>query len=265
MKLFTFLIAFLLIAPPVYSQSRMTDSELDGLTGPVKLVKLEWKEITTYPGQDVRPGLIFISEDHYAKNGQVIEKLGQNDYRCVYSIIDGFKTGKLIESTSAKARMGVLVGNANETPIEGPDHPTAPDPRFSFKLIYEYDELGRVKTERLFENDGRLQTLQSFKYDAKGRVSEEKRKYTSSAQTTTYKYDDRGFLVEELLISNFIGSASESKTKTTYSEYEADSHGNWISRRAEDFYFDNGSPNGKTASAKYDLIHIEHRTISYYK
>jgi hypothetical protein len=75
MRFQIFLILVLLVGP-AFTQSKITDRELDGLVGPVKSAKLEWKEITTYPGQTVRDWLVFISEDRYAENGQVTERLG---------------------------------------------------------------------------------------------------------------------------------------------------------------------------------------------
>jgi hypothetical protein len=157
----------------------------------------------------------------------------------------------------------IVGGKVYDEPIELPERITAPDPRFDFKLTYEYDDLGRVKTEREFKNDGKLQRLYTFKYDANGKIKEETINYRSSITKTTYTYDKKGILIEELSESQFKGTGSGNTYKDTYSEYELDSHGNWTSRKVEVLYFD-GVSDKRADLAKYDNVHIERRTITYY-
>jgi hypothetical protein len=263
MRSLFFLIALVLTVTSAYSQSKMSDRELDGLTGPVKSVKVEWKEITTFPGRDLRNDLIFISEDYYAETGQVTEELGENDYKAIYSTIDGFKTAKFPPSPTTGNKF-TIIGKVDNSPIEIPERLTDPDPRFDLRFTYEYDDLGRVKTERLFESNGKLQRLQTFKYAANGKVSVETTTYTTAIITDTYTYDQKGFLIESLRDSYFKGASTHGTRKTIYSEYRVDSHGNWISRRVQVLDFGQGSPEQKPGQAKYDTIHIEYRTITYY-
>ncbi len=266
MKSQLLLFIFLLSTIPSYSQSKMTDREMDGLLGKVKTVKEEWKEIKTYPGQKLKTSQFFISQYTYDADGRQLETLNENGSKTVYAIVDGFRTFTTVSAPSLKGDMVMEMRAIDEpdAPIEKNEKITDPDKRFEFKITYEYDDKGRVITERGFKNNGKLWYLKTFKYGENGKVSEELRNDTVAITKYTFTYDKKGLLIESVEERDIKGRGTDSTEKIVYSKYIVDHIGNWTSRQAHTFSSRQGLPESNIPPDKWDIIRAEYRTITYH-
>lgn len=259
----TLLIA--VVATISFSQSKMTDLEMDGLYGKVKTVREDWKSIMDSEGRDPKKPAFMVSEDHFDENGRLLQTVYSDGDKVVYKLVDGFKTFVMVErprSTGGQAM--TMRADIDETPVDGTDKLTAPDPRYSHRYTYEYDKDGRVTIERQFLNTGKLVRLKKFKYRQDGKVSEETEKDSGAFMTYLYSYDSKGLLVETKKTRDILGNGTDSKERIVFTDYKLDANGNWTSRRQHTFYSDEGMPKYNLPPRAYEYTYIQTRTFTYF-
>lgn len=234
MKTTTLLILVLFLGLHVLAQKKATDRELANLRGNVKYLSNEYpnKNKTKGSARTIR------SEYFYERDGRLAEILyaAQNSKQ-IYSLVDGFKTFKeykIKEVSEVKTIVGTTALE-KEKPIEEPEKLTAPDKRFDYKYLYEYDSQGRVVTEREFGNNNKLYELIKYEYDGEGRVRVENVNDTVALTKFEYKYDRDGNLVETVEDRNIKGPGFDSKSRTVYSDYKFDAQNNWIERKDTEY------------------------------
>jgi hypothetical protein len=234
------------------AQKKATDRELDGLEGEVKYLSNEYSEKNGAKRTE--------SEYFYDKDGKLTEILyTASNFKYVYSVIDGFKTFKNVKIKKVNEPENVLRTAPIEEPkpIEKPEKLTAPDERFDFKYVYEYDSLNRIATERHFLNNNKLFRLTKYEYDDKERVRIEKVNDSVALTKFEYKYDKDGNLIKKLEDRDIKGAGFDSKNRTVYSDYKFDIQKNWTQRKSTRYYV--------TYGGKPEVMENYHyRTIKYY-
>lgn len=244
----------------------MTDRELNGLTGKVATVRLEWKEIKTFPGQKEDPNLIYLSTEFYDLNGRQSETHYKSGNKTVFSTIDGTRAFTT-KSSPARDREGILTttSNTDNIPLDKNEKITTPDTRYEFKLTYDLDNKGRITAERELGNNGKVWYIRTFEYDKSGRLSREVRNDTVAITKYKFKYDKNGLLIELIEERNIKGPGRDSIKRTVFSEYVIDDQGNWTAREAHIFYTGSAMPEYNSPEEKYDTIRAEYRTLTYHK
>jgi hypothetical protein len=229
------LVIFVLVLfSTVSAQRKVSDKDFEGLIGAVNSViygsvsaaemdKSFWLE---------KPSVWEVV--YYDKEGNLTQTVSLGlTYKCIFKIIDGFKTDKcsdIIEKPKYNGFYSIVV--PPEKPIEEPEKLFPPDERFGTKYVYEYDSTGRIKIARYFQNNGRLTNKLTYTYDDKGKISEEISETRSNKFQTIYKYDDKGNKIEELTKSySRVTEKNDYQSKIVYSDYKIDSQGNWIQRK----------------------------------
>lgn len=205
---------------------RESDRQHDGFVGPVKKVFVIWSPISgsTYPvGSRCRQ-----LTNEYDESGRLIRHsvypgdCGSDEIRDDYSYSqDGSQTAKTQE-------------------IRGTGRPSPPPPAISrsnadddmgqSRRVFKYDPLGRLLETAMVKAGGRLSYKNTFSYDAKGRLSETVG-YDGDSQITdrrVYSYSG-----DERVPSGFSYHGRDGKVyeRTTYTDYEFNSHGDWLKRR----------------------------------
>lgn len=266
MRSIYFLVMILTSVLSLSAQTKISDRDFEGLIGKVASVKLEWKQIKTFPGQSPKPDRFFLSTEFYDLNGRQTETHYESGNKTIYSVIDGFRT---FNTVSPPPRPGESVMTAtfdtDKIPVEMSEKITKPDVRYEYKLTYEYDSKGRIIKEIQFGNNGKVWYARSFEYDKAGRLETETKNDTVAITKYKYTYDNSGLLVESFEDRNIKGAGRDSTEKIVYSKYVVDSQGNWTSREAHIFYIGKAMPEYDSPAEKYDTIRTEHRTITYHK
>ena len=119
-------------------------------------------------------------------------------------------------------------------------------------------EVKRDATHRIVEyTAGEYDCIDTctLEFDASGRVSKSHHSFPEGDGTTTYEYNDKGFVSKETYVSHESGMGGDPSEATEYrlvKEYtyqEVDSHGNWTKRMFKDSDGESG---------------VQKRTITYY-
>ncbi len=206
----------------VTAQQKMTDKDLEGLKGPVRSVIEEFK-IVRGPNPDGKKENIRVSKTYFNKDGQT-ERIVylKDDTELTFSIIDDFKTFKTTKKPDVDENSKFRVSFPDQLPIEPNEKLTKPDSRYELRYVYEYDEKGRVISEREFTNTGKLTQLESFTYDEDGHLIKLRSETTGAIETNTYTYDEEGMVVEQKKDRKIKVAGKDSNDRTVYSDYKTD-------------------------------------------
>ena len=95
---------------------------------------------------------------------------------------------------------------------------------FILEFAYTYDEIGKIKEKKCYNNDGILFIVENYKYDINSMIIEKIVVENDEKAITTYKYDFYGNLIEEN------SCCTDGKNDNQFFKYEYDNKGNWISK-----------------------------------
>lgn len=225
---------------------KKTDREVHGLQGQVRTVTSEFTPITEADGKSVEGERTVTSVDSYDATGALITvenyRHGKLAERITYFDLDGQRAYKSEELIVPDSTAGVGGGSG------GPGHRGKPDARYSLKFKYQYDSAGNRVREDYITAWGDRSAYVETKFDTHGNRIQ-RIAYSGDGQRlnkTFYKYDNKGNLVEESM--DRVGVR-------TYSDYQIDSSGNWISRKYDYVWSSRNIPPGRG---------IETRTITYF-
>lgn len=242
----------------VSAQKKVTDREMEGLKGSVKSVFDDYMMTYVSSGPSEVNKRVKSKEYYFDKDGNLTQILYPSDnYKIIYSIIDGFKTFKNLPikvDNNPKDKM-MTRGIVEENPLEKNEKIVPADDRFDFKYVYEYDANGRVAKEKHYGNNGKLWRITIYKYDDKGQNIQENVEDTVAITKYTHKYDEKGNLIETLQERD-VKNGFDSKIKTVYSDYKFDAKGNWIERKS--------NYRNEARDEIYSTITIYYRKIAYY-
>lgn len=205
---------------------RESDREHNGFVGPVKKVFVIWSPISgsNYPvGSRCRE-----LTDEYDENGRLMRHsvypgaCGSDEIREDYSYSqDGNQITKTQEIRGADSPPPAppVVSRSNSEEDKGPA-----------KRVFKHDPLGRLIEEGMVKPSGRLSYKTIYTYDQKGRLIE----------TTGYDGDSRltdrriyRFSADDRVPFEFAYYGPDGRVyeRTTYTDYEFNSKGDWVKRR----------------------------------
>lgn len=232
MKTITTTFFILILCFSVSAQNKMTDREFEGFKGSVKSVSIETMPLSDSRLKNKR---VVWEKWSFDQDGRKSEEYNpQAKSKVIFTVIDGHKTSKSIAEK----------GENSES--------------LNFRFVYEYDSQGRVKTEKRYLNNGKLTSQKTLKYRDDGQVKEEIADDPASTIKVSYKYDEKGNLIEKLEEQKGKGEfGTDSKSKSVYGEYKVDVQGNWTQRKSTLYYEGDG--------AKTEYVSMDYRVFTYYK
>jgi hypothetical protein len=205
---------------------RESDREHDGFVGPVKRVFVVWSPISgsNYPvGSRCRQ-----MTNEYDENGRLMRHsvypgaCGSDEIREDYSYSqDGNQTIKTqeIRGTNSPPPPPAVASRSNSEEDKGPA-----------KKAITYDQSGRLSEVSVVKPRGRLSYKTIYTYDERGRVVEIAG-YDGDSRITArrvYKFSGDDRVPSEF---TYYGSDGRVYERTTYTDYEFNSKGDWVQRR----------------------------------
>ena len=204
---------------------RQSDRAVDGFVGPVKKVTEVWTPVSgsNYPeGSKCRQ--LF---DEYDETGRIMRhsvypgSCGEDEIREDYSYAeDGSRTARVKEFRGPNSSL--------------PPPPPAPaDPgkkKGPLRKVFKHNASGQlVEVSTLFA-DKSLAFKTGFSYDAKGRLIETTGFSAEGQMLSRRVY---GYSADERVPSSFVYYRRDGEVadRTTYSDYEFNSHGDWTRRK----------------------------------
>jgi len=235
------------VAPRIRS-----DAEDEGLHGNVKTVFQESQDLSgTWSVQGKKPS----SMGYYNARGN-LTKRESYDYKgnlsdiTVYGYLDGARVSsrKSIEHEYNPPPMMIASPPGEARP--------KPDPRYSNKFTFQYDDQKRLIEKSWFMNNGQLSIRYVYKYSGKPAKQREDLVYSADGslnQRDLSILDEKGTEVERTSFETKDGSI---RNKYSYA-YEFDGKGNWIKRSTSKWVTKDGR-------SYYAPAHVDYRTITYY-
>jgi hypothetical protein len=270
MKYFFLSIALLFaLSYSLPAQANISDAKLMQLRGKVKSMVSRSKAISGYAESVLSDKTVYQTTSVFDRDGRLTEtiNIGGSNSKHVYSEIDGYKTFKLIDLEKPKnegTRFTATATEEDDEPIEANEKRTAPDKRFDFRFVYETDRDGRITSERLYTNTGKLSRKITFDYGPSGSLIKEREEDSIAVMTYKYKYDDVQTLVEVAKTRDIKGAGSDSKEKIVYSDFRFDAAGNWTERKSTNYSKSDPIPQYSIPARTHTLVDIEYRTFTYY-
>ncbi len=158
-----------------------------------------------------------IEELHFTANDYYNHE--KFNYNPANQLIESFSLDKNDNTKSKTIYKYDKMGNVSEEIV---NYITLEDSKFNSKKVYQYNNKNKIIAEIFFNSKGKEEKRNSFKYDLKGRLIEEK-----TWRTCYYNYDSLGNLVEEVQI---VFNKNQNIIYKYLTKYEFDSYGNWIKK-----------------------------------
>lgn len=230
-------------------QAQKTDRDYDELTGPVKVVRTEVEDLRDKTGNPKDNSRQLEKIVTYDRDGRMMEEVELIHFTdaCVRSRRLFSYDAQDNRTEAVYWGAGVVMANRENTTQK----PATP---LLFKQSFKYDRAGRRTEVQDYNTAGKPQSKLLYKYDDKGRVKEKINVYGDGEHSPcAFKTNDQGLPSEEVCNS---GRPMGNNHRTTYA-YEYDAKGNWIKKVATT----TGYPfNGKEHVSK----RIIYRQIKYY-
>jgi hypothetical protein len=229
----------------------MSDREWDELKGNVQKVTTESAKLENKSDKLVEGKRQLHSITLYDKEGNRVKEViysskGDEEVLREYGFIDGNRV--------VKEQFNYGYGTGGVYP-SGKSQAKPPDPRYTNRFEYKYDDKGNRIEEIWYRNNGNLLGRRVSVYDKSGNRTEVVwyMKDGKLLDRTVFTYDESGSLKEE----SSTRTDTDMTWKWSYSDYEYDSHGNWIKRKKMRWVTKGGS-------AYFEPYEITYRTISYF-
>jgi hypothetical protein len=226
-----------------------TDASDDGLHGKVKTVLEESEDLS---GRWSVQGRMRDGMDYYDERGNLTRRESY-DYKGNLSeiMIFGYLDGMRVSSRKS------IRHEYNPPPMMMPSVPGAakpkPDPRYSNKFTFQYDDQKRLIEKSWFMSNGELSIRYVFKYSGNQQETFSYAADNSPNRHNVSILDQRGNQIEQTIFDPRSGSISEKYSYT----YEFDTHGNWIKRTTSKWMT-------KDDKSSYVPAYVHFRTITYY-
>lgn len=204
---------------------RMTDRENEGLIGPAKKVFVEWSPISPVPnipaGSRCR-----VETDVYDESGRLMQHSSFSGICGVDETREDYSYAKNGSRTSKTKR--IIDKDSPPPPPPVMANPNWKEEKGEPKDVFKYDASGKLTEEASIMPSGKVLYKTTYLYDAKGRMVEmDSGDGNRKPIRRVYSYtgDERfpsGF--------QYIGGDGKVYEQTSYSDYEFNSHGDWIKR-----------------------------------
>lgn len=225
--------AIALLSVTIFSQRKQTDLEIERLKGKVKSVQASSIFFGSKEKPVETPKREYSDLEIYGSDGNIAEEHSARlGLKYVYEFVDGFLSLRQVVVDEKKAKnimRGRLMGNAED--MEKPVKTIKPDERFLTRFDYEYDADGRRKLRRIFDSDGRMNSITFYAYNPAGSLEKEIYNSYGTKWTYFYSYDSDGNLKEKIMKRSNASDAVDMTERTEYSDYKFDAGGNWIERK----------------------------------
>lgn len=262
-----FIVLLLSFSYAAVSQANVSDTKLERLKGQVKSLVSTSKSISGYAEWVLKDKTKYQTTYLFNRQGDLTESIheGGSNMRYVYSKIDGYKTFKSIELKAPANDLPRFTASVSkEESIEPNEKLTEPDKRFDFKYVYETDSIGRIVSERQYQNNGKLFRKRKYEYNKARVLTKENEEDSVARMTYSFTYDDKGNVVEVNKTRDIKGSGTDSKERITYTELKFDTVGNWTERKTTSYIETDPMPQYKIPAKTYTLVSVEFRTLTYY-
>lgn len=230
-----------------YSQ-RMTDRDLDGFRGTVKIVE-SWSEERGPDGKPVKKPEVMNIEAYDVEGNRASSTSYWTGEKNTFFALEGDRVANTERITNDPRVKMQMLGT-----IETGGEKKPRDKRYDQRYKYEYDNNGRITEIRQYLNDGKLWLTKKFTYDALGRISTEKGTIEDRPRyQETLSYYTDGNVVESVYV-DFDSKGKKDTNYFRYTNYKFDKAGNWIERTETTLDKDK----------KVTRIGIAGRTITYH-
>jgi hypothetical protein len=249
MNPFSILLIFCLAFPQSSEIRKQTDREHDGFLGPVKKAHEEWSPVTRNQN-DIRPGTrCRKATNMYDAGGRITRSYiyagscGDDELREYYTY-DKDGNQMILEEE--------ILGVGSDSPPPPMPAPGGIQDQGPPKKTFKYDSQGRLTEYVVRWHSGKISYRIVYDYDAEGRISEYKSLDSAGKLNgrVTYNYEGKNRFPSK---STYFNSDGKTSQESTYSEYQINSHGDWIKRKASINDFDG-----------VVRISFDYRDIEYY-
>jgi hypothetical protein len=249
MKVLTAAILFCLAFSQSSEPGKQTDREHDGFAGPVKKMHEDWSPITEN-WSDIRPGTrCRRSTKFYDDAGRVTQSslypgsCGSDELREYYTYD---------QEGNQMSREEEILGPGSNPPPPPMPPPGGVQDQGPGKKIFKYDSQGRLAEFFVRWASGKIAYRIVYTHDAENRISESKSLDSDGKLNSrnAYSYEGQNRFPSKRA---YFDSSDKIRGEYTYSEYEFNSHGDWIKRKESD-----RESNGSVR------ILLSYRKIEYY-
>lgn len=166
-------------------------------------------------------------------------------------IVFGFLDGMRVSRYGRVANEQVIAGPMLAGPVRPPN---LPDPRFSNRYEYRYDEADRVREKIVYRNNGEIWRRSTFAYNAGQTIVVTAGSDGVPSESVEQSVDSKGNVVGETL-ARLDDHPNENRYR--YDNIVLDRRGNWIKRSVSRDFFEDGK-------VKFSWTSIEYRRIRYW-
>jgi len=217
-KFLLFLLWSLILAIPVAGQKHASERDIEGLQGNVKSVVTEaiLESPSGKPARILMGKMVFDADgnlntrEDYGPSGELLNS-------SAYSFLEGERVVKM--ETIYPKNMIVL---GDPTKVKRPS-----DPRYTYKIRYKFDSLGRRIATHWLRSDG--STYLKYVYSYNDNKIEETASFDNglALEDKVYMLDQKGNTLEVL---HLVPSDKSVSYKESYTYLRTDRQGNWIER-----------------------------------
>ncbi|HZS49069.1 MAG TPA: RHS repeat domain-containing protein [Blastocatellia bacterium] len=251
MKLLILSLFFSLVIVQTRPPKQMSDRELAGFVGPVKMVSGEFELIQGTYGDQLIGKQCRDFREIYDESGRLTQRSVYPGSCGADEDIELYK----YEADGSRASTHLEIHNKNSPPppppIAGPTGDS--DDTGTVREIFRYDSAGKLVETSSVRGKGKLLFKISYEYDSAGRLTETR---SQGAGNTTpvrrvWGYDGDNKVP---MAFSYINGRGQIEELTSYSEYEFNPQGDWIKRKVR-----------TTESLNRRQTSIETRKIEYFK
>jgi hypothetical protein len=260
-KLFLLVLLSVFISVAAVAQV-VTDCQSEGLKGNVKTLLSEGAVLEGKPGKwkELRRGRS--STTTWDKQGYETEYIMWASDRPFMKRVSSYDAKQNIRTekrydlykNDSNAPRGFPLdaqGNPMAMPRPAPAKTQEPDVVIH-EILYKFDNAGNLSEQLIYEvqrSSKKFYERRVYIWDTDGKQKEEQR-YDGTGKVTikfVYKYDPQGNELESLVIKG----KDKITSRTTYSDYQFDSQGNWISRINHEDYLNSIDMRIKNTTISY--------------
>ncbi|MBL8207688.1 MAG: hypothetical protein JNM09_25870 [Blastocatellia bacterium] len=257
LKYVSMLVVLLFLSGAAIAQV-VTDCQVERLKGKVKTIVEDSATLEGKPGHWKELRRRRVGTMSWDKQGYEVERIAgavdQPMYKAVssYNATQKTRTEHRYDFPIQGGVKGYILDSQGK-PIKPPPPTQAPDDVVISEILYTFDDKGNRSGYAIYQrqkNSKKLVRRSALNWNTDGKLKEGQW-YDGAGKLLfkfVYKYDAQGNEIEALMI------VGQNTSRTTYSEYQFDAQGNWISRISQEDSVSAYNPNSKTTYKTYRQI-----------